>query len=127
VKLEPTDYTAAACPDALVTRKDWYSFLSPKQKANLAEEYRRGPVPMQRMGNCWGDGQSVICAGDERQMMQSQAKRFADHFHDTPCPMGHWDPKTGGPPLPSVYDRLVSEGFLRLEYQQPQIEAREGA
>lgn len=87
-------------------RPDFFDLLTPEQKKALADEYRAGPQPLQRMGPHWGDGLSVICAGGEAQMMRVAEARFRQKFHAGPCPMGHYGPDQGGPPLTALADRL---------------------
>lgn len=88
-------------------RKDFYHFLSQEGLDALEAEFQAGPQPMLRMGNHWGDGLSVICAGDEAQMMKVAAVRFSQKFHSGPCHMGHYGEGHGGSPLPTIAERLA--------------------
>lgn len=72
-------------------RKDWYTFLSYDEKKILAKEFLKGPEK----------DTPVV------------SKLFANKFHATPCPMGYYGPEFGGPPLPSIYERLKEENFLK--------------
>ena len=95
-----------------MTRKDWFSFTIEAQRADLAAEYLAGPKPLQKMGAFWGDGVSVICAGDEHQAQACAARVFHNKFHAKPCPKGLYGDDHGGHPLPSVYDRLAADGYF---------------
>ena len=96
-----------------MSRQDYYHFLTQDELDALEAELQAGPQPMQRMGDHWGDGLSVICAGDEAQMMKAAEVRFSQKFHAGPCPMGYYGEGHGGDPLPSIAERLAlrREGF----------------
>lgn len=91
-------------------RKDFFDFLTDAQKIDLRAELVTGPQPMVKMGSFWGDGLSVICAGDEAQMLKASAVRFRQKFHSGACRYGYYGAEYGGDKLPPLAARLSGEG-----------------
>lgn len=88
-------------------RQDWLNFAD---IAAVRAEYASGPQDLNEIApGQWGmRGYGVICTGDRAHMRKVQAKRFADRFHGAPCPRGCYGEQYGGPPLPSIAERIVA-------------------
>jgi hypothetical protein len=88
-----------------MTRADWFTHANP---AEVAREYRAGPQDLDEIKpGVWGHkGLGVVCLGDKAHMRKIQAKLFSDKFHAKPCPRDYHGNGHGGPPLPTVFERL---------------------
>lgn len=88
-----------------MTRRDWFTFADPLE---AAAELAKGPDDLPELApGVWGlPGIAVVCLGDHAHMRKVQAKRFADKFHADICPLGYYGPDHGGPPIPSVAERI---------------------
>jgi hypothetical protein len=90
----------------MMLRRDWFTFADPDA---VRTEYNAGPRDLEEMlPGVWGiPGVGVVCLGDMAHMRKVQEKRFTDRFHASACPRGHYGVNNGGPPLPSVAERLA--------------------
>ena len=88
-------------------RRDWLDFADAEA---VRAEYLAGPQDLSELSpGVWGHahGHVAVCIGDRSKMRQVVEKMFNDRFHAKPCPMGYYGPDHGGPPLPSVAERIV--------------------
>lgn len=99
-------------------RKDWFSFAD---AAMVAEEYLAGPQDLVEISpDVWGyPGLAVVCLGNRQQMRRVQSVRFYQKFHAGPCPRDYWGDEHGGPPLPTVYERLLAMGLVEANAPKP--------